>query len=253
MNAHKLIDNIRILGQRRLNRSIYGDAFETYLNGSQKFYFGALSEMPVAEGKKYKIYNDQYPYERMYCEFSSDKQIVGGLIVKDESMVYVDIFTQFADGSPYMPIGGGWRIDTELETTEFITTLADEERAESMQFMQDQAFRFIAPIMECIRMMNCSNVCTMDNIPSRLKQQRQKKKSKTPLFTYKTLHITNAPKKKGLPGGGTHASPRIHLRRGHIRTLPTGSTTWVQPCVVGDKSKGIVHKDYSFRAEPVPE
>ena len=103
--------------------------------------------------------------------------------------------------------------------------------------------------IEAIKILNCSNVEAADNVPSKLKQALQKKKSNTPLFTYKTLHITNTRKQKGLTGGGKHASPRVHLRRGHIRKLPSGATIWVQPCVVGDRTKGMVHKDYIFRAE----
>jgi len=45
---------------------------------------------------------------------------------------------------------------------------------------------------------------------------------------------------------GAHASPRVHLRRGHIRRLES-KNTWVNACVVGDKSRGILTKDYDVR------
>ena len=48
-------------------------------------------------------------------------------------------------------------------------------------------------------------------------------------------------------GGGTHASPRVHLRRGHIRKIADGRTVWVQACVVGSKH-GMVLKDYKLRS-----
>jgi Protein of unknown function (DUF2786) len=44
--------------------------------------------------------------------------------------------------------------------------------------------------------------------------------------------------------GGTHASPRLHWRRGHIRRLPSGECTQVRPCLVGHKSLGQIEKDY---------
>lgn len=44
--------------------------------------------------------------------------------------------------------------------------------------------------------------------------------------------------------GGTHASPRLHLRRGHARQYAEGKYCWVQPHVVGNKKLGMVHKDY---------
>jgi hypothetical protein len=47
--------------------------------------------------------------------------------------------------------------------------------------------------------------------------------------------------------GGTHASPRLHDRRGHLRRLPNGKNCWVKPCKVGDASKGVVFKDYQIQ------
>jgi len=44
---------------------------------------------------------------------------------------------------------------------------------------------------------------------------------------------------------GTHASPALHLRRGHARQYSPGLYTWVQPCIVGNKKDGLVHKDYA--------
>lgn len=44
--------------------------------------------------------------------------------------------------------------------------------------------------------------------------------------------------------GGTHASPRWHIRRGHWRTLANGRRVFVRECEVGDQSRGAVVKDY---------
>jgi hypothetical protein len=50
--------------------------------------------------------------------------------------------------------------------------------------------------------------------------------------------------KKPEPLGGTHASPREHDRRGHLRRLPGEKTTWVRSCKVGKPDAGRVMKDY---------
>jgi hypothetical protein len=50
--------------------------------------------------------------------------------------------------------------------------------------------------------------------------------------------------KQGDSLGGTHASPRLHLRRGHIRHCYTGQYVWVRPTTVGNKRLGIIFKDY---------
>ena len=44
--------------------------------------------------------------------------------------------------------------------------------------------------------------------------------------------------------GGTHASPRWHIRRGHWRTLSDGKRVFVRECEVGDQARGGVVKDY---------
>lgn len=69
-------------------------------------------------------------------------------------------------------------------------------------------------------------------------------KGKSPIsFDWHTVEI--GPKQaKNAPQGGTHASPRLHDRRGHWRTCKTGKQVWVKACKVGDASRGVVFKDY---------
>lgn len=46
------------------------------------------------------------------------------------------------------------------------------------------------------------------------------------------------------PQGGSHASPRWHIRRGHWRQLADGRRVFVRECEVGDPARGGVLKDY---------
>ena len=46
------------------------------------------------------------------------------------------------------------------------------------------------------------------------------------------------------PQGGSHASPRWHIRRGHWRQLADGRRVFVRACEVGDPARGGVMKDY---------
>ncbi len=90
----------------------------------------------------------------------------------------------------------------------------------------------------------CSNVQYRDIEPDHALQRRRAQRGKPPLFGYKILVIhPGRVEAKSDTIGGHHASPRVHLRRGHIRRLPTMSV-WVQPCVVGDKRRGVVIKEY---------
>jgi hypothetical protein len=75
--------------------------------------------------------------------------------------------------------------------------------------------------------------------------KKREAKGKLPLFEYHLLKISPALKMPGhVAAGGTHASPRLHWRRGHIRRLPSGACTQVRPCLVGHKSLGQIEKDY---------
>jgi hypothetical protein len=73
-------------------------------------------------------------------------------------------------------------------------------------------------------------------------------KGKPPaLFDWHTVQIEPR-KPKSDPQGGTHASPRLHDRRGHWRVCANGKKVWVKACKVGDASKGVVFKDYKVAA-----
>ena len=91
--------------------------------------------------------------------------------------------------------------------------------------------------------LHCSNVARREHIPDAKLQRARSKRGKQPLFSYWTLELAGAGA-RGENLGGTHASPRVHLRRGHPRQHAPGKWTWVQPHAVGNRSLGIVHKDY---------
>lgn len=68
---------------------------------------------------------------------------------------------------------------------------------------------------------------------------------KSPTYDWHTVTIEPAEAKRPHQGG-THASPRLHDRRGHLRRLRSGKNVWVSPCKVGDPTKGVVFKDYQI-------
>lgn len=112
---------------------------------------------------------------------------------------------------------------------------------------QDGNYFFARVLLSLLNALSCSNIEIVDfaKAPEKLNKKRASK-SKPPIFTYKTLAISGG-RSKTSHLGGSHSSPRVHLRRGHIRRLPD-KNVWVNACVVGDKSKGIVHKDYAVTA-----
>jgi hypothetical protein len=99
-------------------------------------------------------------------------------------------------------------------------------------------------LLEFVVTVNCENV-TQDTLePSRVLNKKRSAKFKEPFFSYRILTIpgTNSEYNGGV---GTHASPRMHLRRGHIRRLITGKVTWVKNTIVGNPERGLVEKSYT--------
>jgi hypothetical protein len=77
--------------------------------------------------------------------------------------------------------------------------------------------------------------------------KRKIAQGKLPTYDWKTVVvITTPPKAKSK--GGTHASPRLHDRRGHLRRLRSGKNVWVKPHKVGDAKLGTVFHDYQIGA-----
>jgi hypothetical protein len=91
------------------------------------------------------------------------------------------------------------------------------------------------------------NVETQDIEPDAKENRVRRIKGRAPLYTYKTL-VIGAPKARQVGGGGgTHASPRSHLRRGFYRTSPKGVRHWVNATMVKGETPGFVHKDYQIQ------
>ena len=121
--------------------------------------------------------------------------------------------------------------------------ISDQKRGEITNWCLGVPLRSVLNLW-CI--LSCSNTRIDDHPekPSRLKNDMRKRKKKLPFFEFKILTIeSNKPQQGSSSGKGSHASPRVHLRRGHIRKLPT-KNVWVNACVVGDKAKGVIQKDY---------
>jgi hypothetical protein len=96
--------------------------------------------------------------------------------------------------------------------------------------------------------LNCININRVEHKPSEKLQKARCKRGKKPLFSYWTLEI-DIPRKmvERVDLGGTHASPRVHLRKGHPREYAPGLWTWVKGHAVGNKKLGMVHKDYAIK------
>ncbi|MCP4127325.1 MAG: hypothetical protein GY753_09715 [Gammaproteobacteria bacterium] len=210
-----------------------------------KFDLGdEFSNMPGFEMEEAKISVPKLPYDKVYFE-----------AVSHDGNRYGAIFENYGEYG----VCGQVLLEAQLENSAIkglipmgVSFFEDGDKlaihAAHAEGFEEKEIAMIAALdlmVKAIEVLNCSNVKTIDSQEKKFINKKRKAKGKLPLFTYKTLHIDTGEREeqKG-PSKGAHASPRVHLRRGHIRKLAAGKTTWVQPCVVGDKSKGIVHKEY---------
>lgn len=106
----------------------------------------------------------------------------------------------------------------------------------------------LMPILEFIEALSCTNVEQTIHQEASQKNAQRIKSGKLPIYETKVLTIKASEPKNNKQGlsTGTHASPRQHLRRGHIRRIETGNI-WVNACVVGSKENGIINKSYNVR------
>lgn len=103
--------------------------------------------------------------------------------------------------------------------------------------------REIGVVAQACAALACTNVTTEIVRPNR--EARAARPAST-LFDYHVLMIQpDAERHPSEDRGGTHASPRTHIRRGHIRRLAWGPRIWVNSSVVNPGAIGTVNKDYA--------
>lgn len=116
-------------------------------------------------------------------------------------------------------------------------------------------FKHVMIVLGFLNALQCSNVRTERSEP---KKSGKKIKTALPFDSYHVLTI-DAPRKPGSAsdacgiGGGSHRSPREHLRRGHI-VRPEGRRPYWRNATIVNASRGLakIEKDYRFRAPDAP-
>lgn len=104
--------------------------------------------------------------------------------------------------------------------------------------------------------MNTKNIIMEAVEPNASENKRRAKHGKLPLMRYHVLKIKPMGREAGHDQGGTHASPALHIRRGHFKTYTDAAplfgklvgTFWVDQHIAGKKSDRVVVKDYEVLA-----
>lgn len=177
------------------------------------------------------------PFDPCWIEFETEEFLVGALLIEDGGNTGGHIWTRSKDAREWM-FRCAFRCAAEKNQTQF--------QAVKHQDTVDQLGEIVTAFRCFLSALNCTNVYRVEHKPDAKLQKARAKRGKQPLFSYWTLELDLDGHSNSESCGGTHAAPRLHLRRGHARQYAPGKYTWVQPCVVGNKSSGIVHKDYAL-------
>jgi len=104
----------------------------------------------------------------------------------------------------------------------------------------------IGAVLALIEALSCKNV-QIEKLPVRKPNKTAAKRGALLFDEYSVLTI-NRTNNNYAAVGGTHRSPREHLRRGHIRHLSTGNI-WVNSTVVSSNAGGKINKIYKLEKE----
>lgn len=176
------------------------------------------------------------PFRVCWIEFNINGVIIGAMCESasgDSSLFHVMPFIRMCRQEWHMM--DIMAVDSAVAAVKYITTPE----------MQEWYKTTGAVISRFLSALNCTNVKRIESKPSDSLNKAKLRRGKQPLFSTWTLSISIPRERRDhVALGGAHASPRVHLRRGHPREYKPGLWTWVQPCAVGAKENGMVHKEY---------
>jgi hypothetical protein len=136
-------------------------------------------------------------------------------------------------------------------TTGRIICPSDTE-GEFMDVMSDDASKNVIRnvaycILDLLTLLNTPSTVVENEAPSHKVIRQRKKKGQLPFFSYKVVKVNVnqlIPNRVENADHHERVSPRVHLRRGHLRRYQSGKEVWIDHMVIGDKTKGMIMKDY---------
>jgi hypothetical protein len=106
-------------------------------------------------------------------------------------------------------------------------------------------FDEVSAVLSLVEALSCKNV-GIEKIPARKMNKSALKRGAMLFDEYHLLTVTSTAA-SSVDRGGSHRSPREHLRRGHIRRLESGNI-WVNSTVVNAGNHGKIQKVYALEA-----
>lgn len=266
MRFHKLEEYLRTpFGAAMMGAGKGSADFVQLVRDAQKFYAGDVCVLPDPVDKIREDWH-RLPYPICLFEFQDvdPKEVKRPFFILAEELCYSDervdcmrvhSFTVYAIPaymgedlylhSGYVEINrvsGTYNAIANVVTLKFLSGGDGFKKLAGPEQLHDSMVACADWLNSFLSVLNCSNVEIAEVSEPKFLNKKRLKKGKVPIYSYKTLVLKT--RQQRLENGiGTHDSPRIHLRRGHIKRRKTGNFWW-EPCVVGDRKRGIVVKDY---------
>lgn len=253
MKAHTAIEclhNLRRLGQMPGDQA---DLLIRKISESVKiqFDFGDYPQMKEAALHEH-VGKLHLPFPLCYFEIPHVGGLLAREIAREDEYILIHPFLQKADGQH-----GTWPPEVLLAIDKNkcgVVSLSEDpaiqkDMATSAHNEKHRAIISGLPslVILGLAVLNCTNVVMVDNPEPVALNKKRLKHGKLPLFSYKTLHLKKQEtevRSSAEQNSLNRCGPRLHLRRGHVRRLDEARSVWVQSCMVGNSTRGIVMKDY---------
>lgn len=206
------------------------------LMAATKFYFGPAENFfrPLADKEILKL-----PYPTIACQLEVKKISVITLLREGNQCVELFVFNETDQG--FYSHGSLTLMNASPEIFYYIPSLSATTENTRKQLLLSS----LGMMVRTLEVLNCRNVFTqMISPPPKLNKKRISS-GKVPIYAHKIL-VLRRKSGRNLPLGGSHSSPVVHLRRGHVKRRNTGEFWW-QPCIVGNPERGTLTKDYDVR------
>ena len=215
------------------------------------FDFGNIEKIPLDTLEQISKYalellqNKMFvlPYNPVYYSWDTGEDQFGVYVVQKENDSFDTIFF-FAEKRPFEFVGTGILDDT-VEASEKGAyhnlrgevmwmspkkkMISKEGEKELMQYVSTYTIVLTA-------LMQSTHTRTRKNEVSPKQNKSRAKRNLPAIMPFHTVYFEVGGKRYSSDGrelGGTHASPKLHWRRGHVRKLASGKMTHVRPCLVG--------------------
>lgn len=131
--------------------------------------------------------------------------------------------------------------------TNYARKTGQPDGEEAARDIIDQMKIDITAVTNLCVMLSLKNVEKREIQPPAALNAKRRKKGRLPLYSYHVLEVDGEVWDNHTSTGQGNGV-RSHLRRGHIRRIPSGRCVWVRAAYVHGSADGFVDKDYTVAA-----